>query len=463
MSQAPLNADVVTERRRELRWSIAMVAMILLAVVGAAINVESTEVYMNLRIAPDEFVSSCNISERVNCEEVEKSDWAALAGVPTALWAVIGFGVIGGLALVGLFSRRRRRERGFLFLLSLFCLGLGLFLIYLMAFDIGSWCTLCLATDAVNVGLLIMVLFACRVDGRSPVRAVADDLRWVLKSPLVLTAHLAFGGLMIAAAFGVTAWLVNPPIEAAMLAQAQEVVDSLSLDGIDRDAILLEKQRNPGVDPNGHVWAGAAIPSEGCAHADECACEDGAAPRRKNTVMGEDDQGHQWIGAPDPVLVIHEFTDYECPHCRSAHMRLRRLLSKYPGQIRLIHRHFPLDAKCNEMLGGREFHRRACELSRIAYCAGEQGRFWEMNDLLFQRQAEIRSDGASAEDLARRLELDLDSFQCCITSADTRAHIEADLTAGIGYEIKGTPAFVVDGEMYLGKVPTTVLKVLEEE
>ncbi len=249
-----------------------------------------------------------------------------------------------------------------------------------------------------------------------------------------------------------------------MLVQAQEVVEALSLEGVDRDAMILEKQRNPGVDPKGQPWAGEAIPTEGCAHADQCSCEPGEEPKRtKVTIMGQDDQGHQWIGAPEPTLVIHEYTDYECPHCRRAHMRMRRLLSKYPGQIRLIHRHYPLDAECNPLLEGKEFHLRACELSRVAYCAGEQGRFWEMNDLLFQRQGEIKADATTAEDLARRLEIDLDRFQCCMTAEDTAAHIAADLREGAGYKIVGTPAFVVDGEVYLGQVPTTVLKVLQGE
>lgn len=464
MSRTPETDATMLQRRRELRLSIAMVAMILLTVVGVVVNIESTEVYMNLRIAPDDFVSSCNISETLNCEEVEKSEWAVLFGVPTALWAVVGYLVIGGLALVGLLSRRRRRERGFLFLLSSFSLGVGLWLVYLMAFVIESWCTLCLAADAVNIGLLIMVLLACRVDGCTPWAAVKDDIAWLLGSPLALIGHLAFGGALVGAAFAVTATWVNPPIEAAMLAQAQEVVEALSLEGIDRDALILEKQRNPGVDSGGHVWAGEAIPSEGCEHADDCSCEPGAEPKRtKVTIMGEDEHGHQWIGAPEPTLVIHEYTDYECPHCRRAHMRMRRLLSKYPGQIRLIHRHYPLDAECNPMLEGKEFHLRACELSRVAYCAGEQGRFWEMNDLLFQRQGEIKGDETSAEDLARRLELDLDQFQCCMTGEDAAAHITTDLREGAGYKINGTPAFVVDGEVYLGKVPTTVLKVLNEE
>ncbi|MBM4371697.1 MAG: thioredoxin domain-containing protein [Deltaproteobacteria bacterium] len=447
----------------DLRGTVAMIAILALAVVGAVVNVESTEVYMNLRIAPDDYDSSCNISETVNCEEVEKSPWAVLLGVPTALWAVIGYVAVAGLALVGLAARRR--ERGILLLVSGFCLGVGLFLVYLMAFVIGSWCTLCLATDAVNLGLVALAILAARLDGLSPWRAVADDVRWLLGSPLALAGHVAFAGLLVAAGFAATAWWVNPPIAEAVIRRQVEETLALSLEGVESATLDREKEGNPGVDPEG-TWAGEAIPAAGCEHVKDCACDDGATPPRREkkvTLMGSDEKGHHWIGAPEPVLRIEEFTDYECPHCRSAHMRLRRLLSKYPGQILVVHRHFPLDPGCNPMLEGRSFHERACELSRVAYCAGEQGRFWEMNDLLFQRQREIHEERTRAEELAGLLELDMDRFQCCLTAESTLAHIRADVDEGMRQGIKGTPAFVVDGEVYLGKLPTSVLKVLPDE
>ncbi len=296
--------------RPELRWCIAMVAIILLAVVGAAINVESTDVYLNLRVAPDDYVSSCNISETVNCDAVEQSPWAALWGVPTALWAVVGYLIIAGLALVGLLMRRRRRERGLLLLLSSFCVGLGLWLVYLMAFEIGAWCTLCLATDAVNVGMLVMVLLACRADGCSPVAAVKGDLRWLMRTPSALTAHLALGGLAVAGGFAANATWVAPPIAAAAAAR-------------------------------------------------DVAAKQAPSAASGVTQLSENESGHPWMGAPTPKLTIDEFTDYECPHCRSAHMRMRHLLSQHPGQVRLVHRHFPLDGACNPLLEGRVFHPRA--------------------------------------------------------------------------------------------------------
>ena len=58
---------------------------------------------------------------------------------------------------------------------------------------------------------------------------------------------------------------------------------------------------------------------------------------------GNDERGHHWIGAADPRLTIVEFSDYECPHCRAAHKAIRVLAARHPEQIRLVHRHLPLD------------------------------------------------------------------------------------------------------------------------
>ncbi|TNF24010.1 MAG: hypothetical protein EP329_26140 [Deltaproteobacteria bacterium] len=433
-------------------WPVAMVAILLLAIVGAVINVESTTVYVNLRVAPDDFVSACNISETINCDAVERSAWATLWGVPTALWAVVAYAVVAALAIAGLWLGRRRRERGILLLVSAVSVGFGLFLAGLMAFEIGAWCTLCLATDAVNVAMLVLVLVACRADGCSPVAAIRSDLGWLFSRPLAFVGHLSLAAVALAAGFGATAAWVQPPIDAALAAETEAA---------ERPTDALEEAHNPGAAPASQRWAGEAVPSPGCDRGEDCDCAEHRAPRAGAVVQSEDDQGHPWVGGPDAVLVVEEFTDYQCPHCRSAHMRMRRLLSEYPGQIRVVHRHFPLDGACNRLLTGRVFHPRACELSRVAVCAGEQGRFWEMNDLLFQRQDEIRRDGTSADALARRLELDMDDFQCCMAAEATGTTVTADIEAGIRLRLTGTPAYVIDGVPHLGSLPPDALAVLK--
>ncbi len=155
-------------------------------------------------------------------------------------------------------------------------------------------------------------------------------------------------------------------------------------------------------------------------HPDGVSCGDpGTIGARAGPQPGTTDAGESWIGAPDTVLEIHEFTDYECPHCRRAHMTVRKLLSSAGDRVRAYHRHLPLDQACNPTIK-KPFHQRACRMSFAAVCAGRQGRFWEMNDLLFQQFDGIREKDLSPRDLAARLELDADAFACCMDEASTR-------------------------------------------
>jgi len=122
----------------------------------------------------------------------------------------------------------------------------------------------------------------------------------------------------------------------------------------------------------------------------------------------------------------------------------------------VYHRHLPLDNRCNPSLE-QPFHKRACELSKISICAGEQGRFWEMNDFLFQHSQEIGGDNLNPNTIAERLELDMDRFQCCINDESRFAVMKADIEEGNRRELKGTPAFIINDSVYYGKIPSEAL------
>jgi protein-disulfide isomerase/uncharacterized membrane protein len=383
------------------------------------------------RIDPD-YQSFCAVSEGMNCETVALSDYSTVFGGPVSVWATAGYGFIIFLALLALVRRRDGFGRGFLFL---FAVGFGLvslWLIYVMKYKIGSLCILCLGIDAVNLGLLAMAFLAARTPGQTLGGAVKADFSTILRRPW-LPGILAVAG--IASLAGAYAYGTNlvPPEKKELAAPA--------------DGQLLDSPEK---------WT-SKLHGEQCT--EECGCEEHGADR-PTTQMGTDASGHQWIGAGDAELVIEEFTDYECPYCRQAHMMVRRLLSNHPGRIKVLHRHYPLDQACNRAIT-RPFHKRACEFSRIAICAGRQGRFWEMNDFLFQHADEIRAKAISAEEIAKRLELNPDDFDCCMADSTVVDAIKADIEEGIAHELKGTPAFIIDGTVYYGKIPDEAVQKLK--
>ena len=138
-------------------------------------------------------------------------------------------------------------------------------------------------------------------------------------------------------------------------------------------------------------------------------------------------------GPAEAPITIMTFSDYQCPYCIRSEPVLAEVLSRYPTQVRVVHRHFPLDS----------IHPFARPAAEAAMCADEQGRFWDYHDASFARRGQLE-EGAFAE-IGAELELDLDALDSCIAERRHQAFVEADLAAGREAGVTGTPAFFVNG------------------
>ncbi len=409
---------------------LAMGAAMLLCVVGIGIALDLTHVFTLSRTDPD-YQSFCAVSEGMNCETVALSRWSTFLGVPNSIWGIAGYAFALVLTGIATFRRRSGPGAGLLVVLAIAMAVVSLWLVYVMHFLIGSLCILCLALDVVNLGILVLAVVAARARDGGMWRAVFADFRGLFHRPvlLVVLAVVGIGSLVGARVWGAQ-YLAAHGIAGGKGAAVHEI----------------------GPSPHPGAWA-HAVKSSGDS---QCGTESSptAGPR-----FGVSPDGHPWVGGDSPVIEIHEFTDYQCPHCRRAHLMARKLVGADP-RVRVYHRHLPLDMACNPAIQ-KPFHARACELSRVSVCAGHQGRFWEMNDFLFQQADEIRTRNLSANDIARRLELDLDAFRCCMEDPKATAIVDADIAAANELELRGTPAFLIDGQVHYGKIPEEALSRLD--
>lgn len=164
---------------------------------------------------------------------------------------------------------------------------------------------------------------------------------------------------------------------------------------------------------------------------------------------GADLERIPWIGAEDPALTLVEFSDYQCPFCQRAERQVRALVEENPNTLRVVHRQFPLDMACNPIIT-RPMHPRACAFALAAICAGDQGRFWEMNDAIFAAEDKAALD---LDEAARRLGLDAGRFRECLGSTEAMARLKRDIDAAIQLKVQATPTFVIDGEAMAGGIP----------
>lgn len=162
--------------------------------------------------------------------------------------------------------------------------------------------------------------------------------------------------------------------------------------------------------------------------------------------------GHPSEGPENAPVTIVEFSDFECPYCSSLVPTLRQIQKNYGAKVRLAFRQFPLTS----------IHPNAQKAAEASLCAGDQGRFWEMHDLLFQ---EPKSLGLEAlKDKAIQLKVDTTAFSTCLDSSKQAERVKQDLRDGSRAGVTGTPAIFVNGRFISGAVPyEEIAKTVDEE
>ncbi|MBF8304902.1 MAG: Thioredoxin protein, partial [Acidobacteria bacterium] len=157
-------------------------------------------------------------------------------------------------------------------------------------------------------------------------------------------------------------------------------------------------------------------------------------------------------GDPKAPITIVEFSDFQCPFCQRAHQVVKELLSKYPAQVKLAYRDFPL----------RQIHPQADAAAEAARCAGEQGKFWQFHDRLFESNRSL--DLGAFADHAAAVGLDQPKFVDCLAADKFESQIEQDLQDGTRAGVNGTPGFFINGVMVTGAQPLAVFeRVVQEE
>ncbi len=170
---------------------------------------------------------------------------------------------------------------------------------------------------------------------------------------------------------------------------------------------------------------------------------------------GMTESGHPWIGAVSPRLEIMEFADYQCFQCKKMHFFLRQLIAKHTDKLRLIHRHYPMDHSVNPIVK-EPFHEGSGALALIAVAAARMNRFWPVNDYLFEIAG--KTEEIEISELAQKVGLDGDILHRTMDDRKTHTELRRDIWKGNKLKITGTPAYVIDGEVYLGHIPPEIIK-----
>jgi protein-disulfide isomerase len=141
------------------------------------------------------------------------------------------------------------------------------------------------------------------------------------------------------------------------------------------------------------------------------------------------------VGPAHARVTVVEYGDLECPNCKQAAPVVKLLLHKFPDQLRFAFRHFPLEG----------IHPNAELAAEAAECAGAQGRFWDMHDLLFDNQSHLQRKHLAA--YAEELQLDMARFTSELDDHIYLQRVREHLASGNESGVRSTPAFFINGQI----------------
>ncbi len=336
--------------------------------------------------------SFCAITKSINCDTVSQSHYAVFLGMPVAVWGVFGYLLILALMAISRFEPGpRKRLWPSIFFISLSYSLFSVILAGISTFVVKSYCLMCILTYAIN---LFLVYYA---------------------------------------------WLINKRFgSGGMVAGLGEDLHLIARNRAKTMRILL---------PFFSVW----ILVWGL-YPDYWTFKPDIASQK--ITNGITSGGDPWIGAVEPSLTIIEYADYRCFQCRKMHFYLRDLIARNPDSIRLVHRHFPMDKKFNPLLK-EQVHAGSGRMALLALYAASQGRFWQMNDLLFSLREEHKQ--VNIKELSKQIGLETKDLARMVGHPLLLQKLQKDIQDALTLGIEGTPAYVIDGKVYTAQLPSEIL------
>ncbi len=143
------------------------------------------------------------------------------------------------------------------------------------------------------------------------------------------------------------------------------------------------------------------------------------------------------LGNPDAKVQLIEYADFQCPGCGAFHPLVKQIVAEYKDKIAFAYRHFPLPQ-----------HQHAKIMARASEAAANQGKFFEMYDLIFTNQTRwsiLSSVDETISGYVTQLKLDATKFEADIDAKATKDAVEADYQSGVSYGVNSTPTFFLNG------------------
>lgn len=380
--------------------------ILLIAIIGLLTSLELIYIYYQANFNNYALASFCTINDFIDCDGVAKTAYAQFAGIPLACWGVFFYSIIIFFVFVDKLKNIKflgflevfKNPRTYIATLGYVAFIISMTLAFISLKIINKLCILCVFTYILDLLIaLVATDFSNGVDSiidvfKNSITDFIDAVKVPKYAVSFVICLLIFAGFLT---YTNTTYVFTPQLKAQ------------------REHLYFEKlvQKNP-YKVNGNI-----------------------------------------LGDENAKITILLFTDYECPICKIFNVMLHKAMKDVKG-IRIEHRNFPLDNKCNKSLE-QPFHENACLYARYAIAAEKQGALGLMNDELFKNQPKTEDE---IIEMVEMTSIDTIKLSKDAKSEETNKKLQESINEAIKYKVQGTPMFVLNGKAIPAMQPYEKLK-----
>jgi uncharacterized membrane protein len=378
--------------------SRSRIAIVVLALLGLGASLAA--LYVHYRLVTDPGYSSfCDINETVSCQQVFRSQYGSVWGVPVAAGGAIWAALVLLLSSLGLNlpnKERSSRVAGHIFVLSTIGLAAVFYFAYASFFVLGQACPLCMTMYASVVGVFLVSAASAGSLG-SVFSNLSRDLGALQHDQKAVTAGVAW----LAASIALVALFPREQVVEASAA-TQEAPAPVPIEALTPEQL-----------------------TEWRAWLDAQPRVDGAMP------------------SGDTKVLLMKFNDYQCPSCRQTWVLYKDIIERYekehPGVFSYESRDFPLELECG--VGGG--HGAACEAAVAVRMAADKGKRKEAEAAIFQRQSPTMTRDDIKQALTEVAQISAADFDAQYPKLLEAVRADAQLGQRLG--VRGTPTFYLNG------------------
>ena len=377
----------------------------ILSILGIMLTVELAMIYYHANYDKYALSSFCSINNFVDCDGAAKTDVSQFLGIPLAYWGIFFYLTVLFLTFVD-----RLKQVKFLKFLEVFknpmsyiaVLGTVAFICSMILAGISIWvikklCILCVITYFIDFLIALIAIKGGKEYFLSFKTTVLDFIEGAKKYPKTFVILL-----ILAISFLTFSGVTNNFVP--HIKKSQEIKK------------IMKMKTNP-YKADGNI-----------------------------------------LGADNPDVIVELYSDYVCPMCYINNIMLHRAVKEYKN-IQVVHYNLPFDKECNPEIS-MSMHPGACFMARAALAAKEQGNYWGMGNLLYEKHP---MNDEQLLPIIEQLRFDKTKFFSDMNSSNTYAKLQSDIKKSYELNIDGTPTMFVNGEKTVGIMSYEDMKDLLEK